>query len=300
LRRTACYARAVFFDAHLEAAGLGARDVADLRFFGIAGALCPSSDSVTPASAAAVARAWEQLSSRAVRRLRRAGLAAYAALGVHPRRIPWRGLEALLAELPDLLGRPEVVAIGEIGLEEGGQREEQVFLRQLAMARDLRLPVLVHTPRMDKQRLTRRTLALLREADLPPERVLVDHADARTVRMIRACGYCAGISLSASRGPGERGAIEEAARLVASLGPEGLVLDSDAGEGGGDLLALARAADRMAKGGLSEAVIRRVCGGSALAFLGIDPQELRGAVSAAGRGRLETGASGRFGRRSSP
>ena len=60
-------------------------------------------------------------------------------------------------------------------------------------------------------------------------------------------------------------------RLVATLGPEGLCLDSDAGDGAGDLLALPRAADRMVKMGLSEAVVRRVCGGNALSFLGVEP-----------------------------
>jgi hypothetical protein len=34
-------------------------------------------------------------------------------------------------------------------------------------------------------------------------------------------------------------------------------------------LALARAADRLTRGGLSEAVVRRVCGGNALAWLGL-------------------------------
>jgi len=280
----------VFFDAHLGATALSARDLADLRFFGIAGALCPASDAVAPATAAAIHAAWEDLAGRVVRRLRRGGIAAWAALGVHPRRIPWRGLEALLAELPELLGRPEVVAIGEIGLEEGGAREEQVFARQLAMARELRLPVLVHTPWRDKVRRTRRILALLREADLPPERVLVDHADARTVRMIRSFGHAAGVSLSAG-GRGRAGPVEEAARLVAALGPEGLVLDSDAGEGGGDLLALARAADRMAKAGLSEAVVRRVCCGNALAWLGLSARALR--EGANGRERAASGRSGR-------
>jgi uncharacterized protein len=279
----------VFFDAHLGAAGLTARDLADLRFFGIAGALCPAGDTVAPATAAAIHRAWEDLAVEVVRRLRRGGLAAWAALGVHPRRIPWRGLEALLAELPELLGRPEVVAIGEIGLEEGGAREEEVFGRQLDMARELRLPVLVHTPWKEKGRRTRRILAILREADLPPGRVLVDHADARTVRMIRSFGHAAGREGDAG-GRGGRGPVEEAVRLVASLGPEGLVLDSDAGEAGGDLLALARAADRMQKAGLSEAVVRRVCGGNALAWLGLSARALREGVNVLGRG-----ASGRSG-----
>jgi predicted metal-dependent TIM-barrel fold hydrolase len=101
----------------------------------------------------------------------------------------------------------------------------------------------------------------------------VTGADARTVRAIRACGYLAGLSLSAGGGP--QGGVEAAVRIVAALGPEGLVLGSDAGLAGGDLLALARAADRLAKAGLSEAVVKRVCGGNALAFLGVDVAALR-------------------------
>ena len=274
----------MLFDAHLRSGGITARDVADLRFFGVTGALCFSEE---PASdtAAAVRRTWERLAGPALQRLRGQGLAAYAALGVHPRRIPWRGLEALLAELPDLLGRPGVVAIGEIGLEEGGGREEEVFARQLELARELRLPVVVRTPWQDKMRLTRRALALLRQAEVEPSRVLVAGADPRTVRTVLACGYRAVVSLS----EGRAGALEWAARLVGSLGPEGLVLASGAGEGG-DLLALPRAADRLVRAGLSEAVVRRVCGLNALAALRLEPQAF-----VAGHG-----ANGRSGRPSSP
>ncbi len=261
----------MWFDALLHAGGLRPRDVEDLRFFGVSGALIPSDDSVVPA-AASIRRGWDGVVASA-RRLRRGGLAAWAALAVHPRRIPLRGLEALLAELPDALGRPEVAALGLVGLAEGGDLEERVLLRQLELARELRLPVVVETPWRSKEPVTRRVLALLREAEVEPGRALVVGADARTVRPIRACGHLAGVALSAS-GRGPRGGIDAAVRIVRALGPEGLVLVSDAGEGGGDLLAVPRAADRLAKDGLSEAVVRRVCGGNALAFLGVDPRSL--------------------------
>lgn len=256
------------FDALLHARGLSSRDLADLRFFGITGALVPSDDAVTPAVAAAIRRGWDGVTASA-RKLRRAGLAGFAALGLHPARIPLRGLEALLAELPGALGRPEVVALGAIGLDAGGELEERVFARQLELARELRLPVLVTTPRLGKERATRRVLTILREAELEPGRVLVAGADVRTVRTIRACGYLAALALSPGEG-GPRGAMDAAVRIVTALGPEGLVLGSDAGLSGGDLLALPRAADRLAKAGLSDAVIRRVCGGNAIAFLGVD------------------------------
>jgi predicted metal-dependent TIM-barrel fold hydrolase len=257
------------FDALLHARSLGSRDLADLRFFGLEGGLVPSDDAVAAATPAAVRRGWDDV-AQAVRRLRRAGLAAWGAAGVHPRRIPLRGLEALLADLPGALGRPEIAALGAVGLEAGGELEEEVLARQLALARELRVPVVVATPWRARERITRRVLAILREAELEPERVLVAGADARTVKAILHCGHLAGLSLSGD------GGVEEAVKVVAALGPERLVLGSDAGLAGGDLLALARASDRLGKTGLSDAVVRRVCGGNALAFLGVDPGALAG------------------------
>ena len=73
----------------------------------------------------------------------------YAAVGVHPEDCD--GFQdGDLTELRQLLERPKVVAIGEIGLdyywEENPPREfqQQVFRRQLALARELQLPVIVH------------------------------------------------------------------------------------------------------------------------------------------------------------
>jgi predicted metal-dependent TIM-barrel fold hydrolase len=258
------------FDALLHGRALGARALADLRFFGVEGALVPAEEPPAPATAASLRRSWEAAIT-AVRRLRRAGLAAWAAVGIPPGAIPARGLEALLAELPAALGRPEVAALGPVGLADGGEQEERVLARQLELARELRRPVLARAPWRGRERRTRRLLAALAEAEVEPRRVLVAGADARTVKTILACGHLAGLPLS----PGEGGGgIDAAVRLVAALGSDGIALCSEAGLGGGDLLALPRAADRMARAGLGPAVIRRACGGNALRLLGVDPAGL--------------------------
>ena len=260
----------VWFDAFLRARSLSLRDLSDLRFFEVTGALVPADDEVGPGGEAAVRQGWQETVATA-RRLRRAGLAGYAALGIPPRRIPARGLEALLAELPDALGRPEVAALGAVGLHQGTPLEERVLLRQLELARELRLPVVVEVPAAGRERITRRMLALLQEAGLAPGQALLAGADERTVRAVRACGHLAGLSLSHGTGPD---AVDEAVKVVSALGPEGLVLGSDAGLSGGDLLALPRAADRLSRAGLSVAVVRRVCAANAVAFLRVDPRAL--------------------------
>lgn len=263
----------MFFDAHLRSAALAGRDVADIRYFGVGGALCPLADRRAASSAAGLRRDWDLLGLE-VKRLRGAGLGAFAALSVPPGRIPARGAEALLAELPEWLSRRGIAAIGPVGPGTGTPREEELFSRQLAMALELRRPVIVATSSRDAVRSTRRAIGALRESGVPPERVLVDGADARTVRILRAVGYCAVLTLST--GPGAQ---DVAARLVRSLGPEGIALASHAGDGVGDLLALPRAADRMARLGLSDAVIRRVCGRNALAALGLSPAAVRSAAA---------------------
>lgn len=73
----------------------------------------------------------------------------YAAVGVHPENCAHYD-EAELAKLRELAGHPKCVAIGEIGLdyywEENPPREfqQRVFREQMALARDLHLPVIVH------------------------------------------------------------------------------------------------------------------------------------------------------------
>ena len=113
-----------------------------------------------------------------------------------------------------------------------------------------------------------RLLELLESTELPPERVLVQHADARTLPILRARGHRALLTMAGRHG------VEEAARLVARHGAEGILLGSDAGDAGGDLLALPRVADRLARARLSLAVIRRACLGNALAWLGLAPDDL--------------------------
>ncbi len=73
----------------------------------------------------------------------------YAAVGYHPESCaPYRPEE--LDILRDMARHPKVVAIGEIGLdyywEENPPRElqQQVFRRQMALAEELDLPVIVH------------------------------------------------------------------------------------------------------------------------------------------------------------
>lgn len=257
------------FDAGIYPLQVPDQDLRDLAFFGVEGAVAMVGDEVERAEPDDLLAAFTRLVLEETPRMRRAGVAPFVALGIHPRRIPARGLERVLAELPALFDRARVVAVGPIGLEEGGPREEEAFLRQVELARSLGSRILVRTPAREKARHTRRLLAMLRESEIEPARVLVGQVDAQTVRLVRACDYTASLSVSPLRIRAE-----DAVALVRQLGSGSLVLASEVGAGPGDLLALPRTAWLLERAGLSSEIVRRVARENALAFFGIDPAVL--------------------------
>lgn len=108
--------------------------VASLPEHGVTLTVCPGDD-------LAASRAAVELAARHRH--------VYAAVGVHPEECHGWSPEQL-AEVRALAARPKVVAIGEIGLDyhwaENPPREVQqaAFRDQLALARELDLPVIVH------------------------------------------------------------------------------------------------------------------------------------------------------------
>lgn len=253
------------FDAAIHPFHLPDVDLHDLVFFGVQAAVLVLGDEIDAVDGEELLEIYGRMIREEVPRFRRAGLAPFVALGIHPRRIPERGLERVLAELPAFFGEARVVAIGPAGLEEGGRREEQVLLRQIELAQQLGSRIYVRTPERDKLRHTRRTLSLLRESEIDPGRVLVGQVDGQTVRLVRACGFSAALSVSPMRIRAEA-----AVELVRQLGAGDLLLASELGAGAGDLLALPRTAWLLERAGLSRPVIRRVIRENALAFFGID------------------------------
>src|SRR5438105_1713758 len=181
----------MFVDLHLHADGIPDQDLATLAYFGVKAAVTCARDAGA-GSAADLRRHWDELVRVQTARLLQAGIRPMVALALHPSRIPWHGVDDLLQRLPHYFDDPRVVALGELGLHEGGEREEQILSRQLELAARLRKPVIVHTPDREKAARTRRLLALLKKSAVEPSRVLVDHVNAETFAVARGIGCWAG------------------------------------------------------------------------------------------------------------
>lgn len=251
----------VFVDLHLHADGISAEDLATLAYFGLKMAVTCARDAGA-GSAAELIEHWDGQVQIQTQRLKTAGIRPLVALALHPARIPWHGVDDLLHRLPHYFDDPKVVALGELGLQDGTEREEDVFQRQLTIAARLRKPAIVHTPGREKLARTKQALALVRSSPLEPSSVLIDHVSEETFSLVRGLGCWAGLTLQ----PGLFDA-EAAAALIAKNGAERIVLTSDIGEGATDLLALPKAAEALRKAGLSEELATRVLWENPLSFL---------------------------------
>jgi uncharacterized protein len=250
-----------FVDLHLHADGIPSQDLATLAYFGLKAAVTCARDA-GGGDADALRKHWDELVSKQAERLKKAGIRPLVALGLHPARIPWHGVDELLHRLPHYFDDPRVVALGELGLHEGGPREDDILSRQLQLAARLRKPVIIHTPDRDKLARTRRILTLVRESPLEPAQVLIDHVSAETFPLVHGLGCWAGLTLQPD------GFTPSAAiNLVAKHGTARIVLTSDIGEGASDLLALPKASEALRLAGLSDEVVRRLMSEGPLGFL---------------------------------
>jgi hypothetical protein len=55
--------------------------------------------------------------------------------------------------------------------------EDKYFRLQLDLARELELPVMIHTPHRDKKRGASRSMDVILEQGLDPSRVVIDHVN---------------------------------------------------------------------------------------------------------------------------
>ena len=102
----------------------------------------------------------------------------------------------VLKIIPEFLDCPNVLGIGEIGLNKNTKNEAIIFQEHMELAIAHEQQVLIHTPHLeDKYQGTRMILDMLGEHSIDRSRVLVDHVEEHTVGPVLEAGYWAGMTL---------------------------------------------------------------------------------------------------------
>lgn len=139
-----------------------------------------------------------QLTEHEPRRAAKFGLPHYTWLCINPKESEDVKLaEDVLAIIPQFLERPNVLGIGEIGLNKNSRNEMKVLELHVDLAARHGQMVLVHTPHLeDKLKGTRLIIDVLKsEPRINPGRVVIDHVEEHTVKVVLDAGFWAGMTL---------------------------------------------------------------------------------------------------------
>jgi hypothetical protein len=184
------------------------------------------------------------------------GIRHYCTIGLNPKEANNPDVADGVMELVRIyLEKEGVVAVGEIGYDDQTAAEEKYFAAQLELAKEYRLPALIHTPHRDKKAGTLRSLALVKEVGIDPGLVLMDHNNEETIAATLEAGVWAGHSIYPNTKMDEHRMVE----IVKRFGSERMIVNSAADWGVSDPLKVPKTAQALLDAGFGEDVVTEIC-----------------------------------------
>jgi uncharacterized protein len=212
---------------------------------------------------------WEHMITHETLRAARHGIRHYVMVGVNPKEARSPVAAAAVEALPPYLDRPNVIGIGEIGFDLITAEEEDIFRRQLRMAEERRMPVIIHSPHHNKKRGIERIVAVLEQENATRERILLDHNTEETVEAALATGCWVGMTVYYVT----KLSAERAVNLLIRYGTDQMIVNGSADWGWSDPLAVPKVAAQMRCSGLfSEKEVEKVVFNNPFGFLRHSPR----------------------------
>lgn len=181
----------------------------------------------------------------------------YCWLCINPKEAEDTGLASeVIAMIPEFLDKPNVLGIGEIGLNKNSRNELKILEAHIQLAVDHDQLVLVHTPHLeDKLKGTRLIIdALKNQSAIDPGRVIIDHVEEHTILEVLDAGFWAGMTLY----PESKCTADRAIDMLETYGSENVWMNSACDWGVSDPLAVPRAALRLRQRGYQGETVDRI------------------------------------------
>ena len=154
--------------------------------------------------------------------------------------------------------------IGEIGLNKNTVSELKIFEEHVDIAKKYDTPILIHTPHLeDKLKGTRLIIDALKNANVDPGKVIIDHVEEHTTGLVIDAGFWAGMTLY----PESKCSLPRAVDILETFGQENIWMNSACDWGISDPLAVAKCTIEMKRRQYSEKDITKVVYDNPVKFL---------------------------------
>ncbi|MEI6645691.1 MAG: TatD family hydrolase [bacterium] len=196
-------------------------------------------------------------------RAARFGIDHFSAIAMNPKEAEDRVLaDEVIDGMIPYLDHPRCIALGEVGLNLITPNEEHAMLRQLQIAEDRKMPVILHLPHVEKLRGALRILDLIKVHGFTVERIDVDHNTEETIKHTLDSGCTAGMTVY----PYSKLNPQRVSAMVKQYGHQRVIVNGSADWGVSDPLSLIKVVDYMRKDGHAEAVIEDLVFNTAMRF----------------------------------
>lgn len=190
------------------------------------------------------------------------GLDLKVALGIHPANSDINP-EIIFENLYRWIEADQIVAIGEIGLDDLTDNEIDIFKRQLDIAEETKSKVIIHTPRKNKAEVLEVILDIVPQ-HIDESRAVIDHINPQVVGNVIDCDCMLGLTVQ----PQKMDKLE-AISILDEYGFDGFLLNSDISNKASDPLSVPKTVRELERQGYPKSDVEKVASGNAKKFFKI-------------------------------
>lgn len=196
------------------------------------------------------------------RRASEYGLDLKVALGIHPANAI-KNPEMIYENIYRWIENNEIVAIGEIGLEDLTEDEISIFRKQLDIADETNSKVIIHTPRKNKKEVLKEILEIVPQ-HLDEKLAVIDHINPNVVDDAITSDCMLGLTVQP-----QKMEKEDAIAILDEYGFERFLLNSDISNKPSDPLSVAKTIRELTRLGYNEEDIEKISHENAQKFFNI-------------------------------
>ena len=184
-------------------------------------------------------------------RAREYGLDLKVALGIHPANTNINP-EIIFENLYRWIENSQIVAIGEIGLEDLTENEINIFKKQLDIANETNSKVIIHTPRKNKKEVLKEIMEILPQ-HLDETQAVIDHINPNVIGDAINTDCMLGLTVQP-----QKMEKEEAISILDEYGFDKFLLDSDISNKPSDPLSVPKTVRELERLGYDKNEISKV------------------------------------------
>ena len=185
------------------------------------------------------------------KRVKEYGLDLKVALGIHPTNSNVNP-DGIFEKLYEWIDKKEIIAIGEIGLEDLTENEMEIFKKQLDIASETESKVIIHTPRKNKRDVLKVILDTVPQ-HIDENQAVIDHINPQVICDVIDTDCMLGLTVQ----PQKMDKFE-AISILDEYGFDNFLLNSDISNKPSDPLSVPKTIRELTKQGYDKNEIKKV------------------------------------------